>query len=119
LNIDKNNNVPDTIDAIQKELKASELFNSLINHYNYFKDQTGMAASMELKKERKSMSEGEIDKHNTSNIQNITLRELQAFSHNMKKTFNVELKFSLNFQEENNEENEEIEKENKEVKNDK
>jgi hypothetical protein len=76
-----------------------------------------MASSMELKKERKTMSEGEVDTHNTSNIQNITLRELEVFADEVNEKYSLNLSFGLNSL---NEEKEEmlIEKDNKEEVND-
>jgi hypothetical protein len=76
-----------------------------------------MASSMELKKERKTMSEGEVDTHNTSNIQNITLRELEVFAEEVNKKYSLNLSFGLNslnedkkeeLMEENIEEKEEV-----------
>jgi hypothetical protein len=74
----------------------------------------GMSASMELKKERKSMSEGEIDLHNTTNFQKIVLRELKTFSTDLNEKFSVNLEFDVSFNEkeeveDNFENNEEVE----------
>jgi hypothetical protein len=70
----------------------------------------GMSASMELKKERKSMSEGEIDLHNTTNFQEIVLRELKTFSNDLNEKFKVNLNFDVSYDDKKEvEENMEVE----------
>ena len=106
--------VPNSIEKMEKELKSDKLLNNSLAYWNWIKDMIGMSASMELKKERKSMSEGEIDLHNTTNFQKIVLRELKTFSTDLNEKFSVNLEFDVSFNEkeeveDNFENNEEVE----------
>ncbi len=94
----KDKKLPDSIEKIDKgeNIKAEQLFNLVKEHTNWYKDKSGIAASMELKKERKTMSEGEIDTHNTSNIQKITLVELENFADEVNEKYGLNLSFGLN-----------------------
>ncbi len=98
------------VEELGKETKSDKLFNNVLSYWNWIKDMIGMSASMELKKERKSMSEGEIDLHNTTNFQEIVLRELKTFSNDLNEKFKVNLNFDVSYDDKKEvEENMEVE----------
>lgn len=73
--------------------KADKAYNNLQNYINYVFNKMGITAQVNLKKERKTMSESQMDLYNTLNIENITLRELKKFSVNAKKLWGANLDF--------------------------
>lgn len=73
--------------------KAKEAYDNLTNYVNYVFNCMGIQAQQNMKKERKTMSESQMDLYNTINIENITLRSLKMFAKDMKKLYGDELDF--------------------------
>lgn len=74
---------------------SDQAYNNLLNYQNYVWNCMGMMAPNELKKERKTTSEANLDTYNTLNIEQLTLRELKKFSKKAKELWNIDLDFDL------------------------
>lgn len=73
--------------------KSQEAYNNLQNYVNYVFNAMGMMSQMNLKKERKTMSESQMDVYQAINIENITLRQLKRFSKFAKQMWGMDLDF--------------------------
>jgi len=83
---------------IKGESKSSALFQNLQNYTQFVFNYSGMSVPMQNRESGKTDNENGADFYNTSNLEDIPLRNFKIFTNQAKKLWNLDLQFRKNNQ---------------------
>ncbi|MDI4567648.1 MAG: hypothetical protein E7Y34_00985 [Mycoplasma sp.] len=84
------------LEATQSQSKAAQAFANLQDYISFVFNNEGLAAPIELKKERKTTSESKLDIYNTYNTESIIIDNLKNFATSLMMMYGITLSFDRN-----------------------